>query len=203
MNELTLHTQFRKGPLCFEEFIDLVPDGRKADLLDGVMYLASPEYPDANLLLGWLCILVAGFVEKKALGYVSLSGLAYRLDSQNAPEPDIGFVPKELGHTCKRDYIDGPPSLVVEIASPDNVARDYVLKRSIYQKAGVREYWIIDPDERRATFLSLREGRYEEVPPVNHVFSSLARPGFRLDVRWLWEPRPPAYDALEQLLRPS
>lgn len=87
MNELTLQAQFRKGPLCFDEFLDLVPDERKADLLDGVIYLASPEYPEANKLLVWLCTITGLFVERKALGDISLSGVAYRLDLQNGPSP--------------------------------------------------------------------------------------------------------------------
>ena len=94
-----------------------------------------------------------------------------------------------------------PRALAIEIVSPESVARDYVQKRTIYEQAGVREYWIIDPDERRTTFLSLREGGYVEVSPVEHVFRSEVLPGFHLDVRWLWAvPRPLAYDVLRQLL---
>jgi Uma2 family endonuclease len=110
-------------------------------------------------------------------------------------------VPKELEASRRRGYIDGPPALALEIVSPDSVQRDYLQKRALYEQAGVREYWIIDPDEQRVTLLALREGRYEEVLPVDHLLSSEVVPGFRVDVRWLWgAPRPLAYNILRQLL---
>jgi Uma2 family endonuclease len=81
------------------------------------------------------------------------------------------------------------------------VSRDYIQKRAIYEEAGVREYWIIDPDEKRATFLRLREGHFKTVTPARHIFRSQVLPGFFLDVRWLWSKRRPrAYDVVRQLL---
>jgi Uma2 family endonuclease len=195
---------FRKGEISFEEFLALIPDGEKADLLDGVIYMASPDNTDANDLTVWLCVILAGFVEAKRLGKVYISRVAYRIGAKRGPEPDLGFVPKELEQSRQRGYIDGPPALAIEIVSPDSVARDYVLKRAIYEQAGVREYWILDPDEKRATFLSLREGHYEESPPVDDVFTSLVLPGMRLDVRWFWDQsRPAAYEVLGQFLQSS
>jgi Uma2 family endonuclease len=191
----------RQGDCTFEEFLDLIPDGEKADLIDGVIYMASPDNTDASDLTGWLGAILYTFVEMKGLGKVYQSRVAYRLGRKRGPEPDLGFVPKELEASRRRGYIDGPPALAMEIVSPESVGRDYVLKRAQYEQAGVREYWIIDPDEQRATLLVLRQGHYEEVAPVDHVLASEVVPGFRLDVRWLWAtPRPPAYNVLRQLL---
>jgi Uma2 family endonuclease len=91
--------------------------------------------------------------------------------------------------------------LAVEIVSPDSVSRDYVQKRAIYEEAGVREYWIIDPDAKRATFLRLREGHFKTVTPARHIFHSQVLPGFFVDVRWLWRKRRPrVYDLVRHLL---
>ncbi len=187
----------RQGDITFEEFLETVPDGQKADLLDGVIYITSPDNTDAADLNGWLGILVFCFVEANDLGKVYFSRVAYRLGPKRGPEPDIGFVPKELESTRRRGYIDGLPTLAVEIVSPDSVGRDYVQKRPIYESAGVGEYWIIDPDEKQATFLVLRGGRYLQLKPKNHIFSSEVLPGFCIDVRWLWKtPRPRTHDVL-------
>ena len=187
----------RQGITTFEEFLEIAPDGQKADLLDGVIYMASPDNTDAADLNLWLAILLYTFVDSNDLGKIYTSRVAYRLGPKQGPEPDIGFVPKELEFTRRRGYIDGPPTLAVEIVSPDSVARDYVQKRAVYESAGVREYWIIDPDEKQATFLRLRGGRYVTVKPKNLIFFSQVLPGFRIDVRWLWKtPRPRTHDVL-------
>jgi Uma2 family endonuclease len=87
--------------------------------------------------------------------------------------------------------------LAIEIVSPDSVGRDYIQKRAIYERSGVPEYWIIDPDKKQATFLVLRGSRYETLKPIDHIFSSMALPGFRLDERWFWKtPRPRVHDIL-------
>jgi Uma2 family endonuclease len=194
----------RKGDIPFDAFLDLVADGQKADLLDGVIYVASPDNTDASDLLSWLAFIFIGFVEQKALGKIYLNRVTYRIGPNRGPEPDLGFVPRELEALRRRGYIDGPPALALEIVSPDSVERDYVLKRAIYEQAGVREYWILDPDDNRATFLFLRKGRYKKVAPVKHIIRSQVIPGLWFDVRWLLsDERPRPFDFLSQLLRES
>lgn len=193
---------FRSGDLTFEDFVDIIPDGQKADLLDGVIYLASPENTDAADLLVWLTTVIGGFVQARDLGKVFVSRVAYRLDKKRSPEPDLGFLPKAREAKLRRGHIEGPPALAIEIVSPDSVARDYVQKRAIYEQAGVGEYWILDPDEQKATFLRLRSGRYKEIAPAKHMISSRIIPGLSLDVRWLLSSeRPSAYGVLSDLLR--
>jgi len=190
--------------VTFEEFLELVPDGDKADLLDGVIYMASPDNTDAGDLTTWLAIVFGGFVEYHDLGKVYLLRVCYRIGPKRGPEPDLGFVPKALEAMRRRGYIDGPPALAIEIVNPDSVERDYVLKRALYEQAGVREYWIIDPDEQRVTFLVLHGKRFKKVVPVKHVFRSTVLPGLYVDERWLVTPaRPKAYEFLRKLLGQS
>jgi len=116
----------------------------------------------------------------------------------------LSFVPKELLPRRRGGYFDGPPALAIEIVSPDSVFRDYVQKRQIYEDAGVQEYWIIDPEEKRATFLCLRNGRFKKMTPVRHVWHSKVLPGPNFDVRWFWdENRPEPDEVVQQLLRDS
>jgi Uma2 family endonuclease len=85
----------RRGDITFEEFVKMVPDGQKADLLDGVIYMASPDNTDAADLNMWLSTLIYSFVELHQLGKVYVSRVAYSLGPKRGPEPDIGFVPKQ------------------------------------------------------------------------------------------------------------
>jgi Uma2 family endonuclease len=141
------------------------------------------------------------FVEQLDLGEVFVTRVAFRITERRGPEPDVAFVAKRRLGVVKKGFVDGPPDLAVEIVSQDSVERDYVVKRSIYEKAGVREYWIIDPDERQATFLRRHRGKFRPVELEGSVFESTILPGFRLNVKWLWSKRrPSAYRVLRELL---
>src|SRR5262249_54557527 len=121
--ESVMATVTKDKLLSFEDFCVLVNDGKKADLLDGVIHMASPDNTDANELNAWLLALMLLFAQRKKLGKVYMSRVAFRLDDCNAPEPDIGFVRKARLKTVRRGQVDGPPDLAVEIVSPDSVDR--------------------------------------------------------------------------------
>ena len=82
----------RTQDYTFEDFCLLVQDGQKADLIDGVIYMASPDNMDANDLFVLLMRLLADIVEINDLGKVNGSRAAYRLNDRNSPEPDIAFI---------------------------------------------------------------------------------------------------------------
>jgi Uma2 family endonuclease len=195
-------TATRARDYTFEDFCLLVKDEQKADLIDGVIYMASPDNNDANRLCGWLLTLMDMFVEANDLGDMFFSRSAFRLDGGNSPEPDIAYVRKERLHLVKRGFTDGPPDLAVEIVSPESVERDYKKKRLQYQRAGVLEYWIIDEIEEKVTMLRLAANRrYREVRPRKGVLTSEAMPGFWLRAEWLWQtPRPKKAKVLKMLL---
>jgi Uma2 family endonuclease len=192
----------RTGPVTFEEFCLLVKDGQKADLIGGVIYLASPDSLDANSLNGWLLMLVDLFAEAGGLGEVFFSRVAFRLTEIESPEPDIAFVRQDRLHLKQKGYFDGPPDLAVEIVSPDSIDRDYRLKRQQYQEAGVREYWIVDEAEQRLTWFALTpNGEFRRIRPRKGALHSQVLPGFWLRPEWLWHlPRPKKADILAQLL---
>src|SRR5205823_12475902 len=94
--------------LSFEDFCILVRDGQKADLIDGVIYMASPDNTDANELFAWMLSLMSLFVQTKNRGKVYGSRVALRFNRKNAPEPDGLFVRKQRLHLVRRGYIAGP-----------------------------------------------------------------------------------------------
>jgi Uma2 family endonuclease len=196
-------TETRTKGYTFEDFCVLVKDGQKADLIDGVIYMASPDNNDANRLCVWLLTLMEMFVDEKDLGDMFVNRSAFRLDESNSPEPDVAFVRKERLHLVQRGFTDGPPDLALEIVSPESVERDYTKKRLQYQRAGVLEYWIVDELEERLTLLRLASGgRYREVRPRKGVLTSEAMPGFWVRPEWLWQrPRPKLAAVLTLLLK--
>jgi len=180
--------------LTFDDFCAIVKDDEKADLIDGVIYMASPDTTDANALFMWLGALMTYYVEEKDLGKVYGIRVAFRVDEHNGPEPDIAFVKKSRLERVGRGSVNGPPDLAVEIVSPDSVDRDYEKKRRLYERTGVAEYWIIDELEKKVTLLRVGEtGVYQQVPPRSGILRSKVMKGFWLREAWLWQeklPRP-------------
>jgi Uma2 family endonuclease len=195
-------TTARRGAFTYDFFCAIVHEYQKGDLIDGVIYVASPENTDAAELFRWLFSLMGIYVRKMKLGRVFGSRVACRLDDENAPEPDILFVSAKHRERITRGGVKGPPDLAIEIVSPESLERDYVKKRRQYQRFAIPEYWIIDEHERKVTLLRLdRNGKYREIAPRKGVLHSQVLQGFRLDPNWLWQdPRPDELEILQQLL---
>lgn len=193
-------TASRKRIHNFDDFCALVNDGQKADLIDGAIFMASPDNLEANHLNGWLYRLVADFVEHFELGDVFVSRVACKFDEHNAPETDIVFVSKKRSRQLRRGRIEGPPDLTVEIVSPDSVERDYHKKRQQYERFGVKDYWIINEIERTALFLQHKaDGKFHEVKSRLGVYRSKVLKAFWLRTRWLWrETRPKEAEAFAE-----
>jgi Uma2 family endonuclease len=198
----------QKAPLeedlvTFDEFCTLVPDGQKADLIDGVIYMASPDTRRSNNLTKFLSNLISDYLDAKNLdGEVFVTRYSFQLSETNAPEPDVAFVGPARLHLVKENRMDGGPDIAVEIVSRDSRNRDYGEKRELYQAAGVSEHWIVDPLQRRVEFLRLSGGKYELVPlEDNRIFRSAVIPGLWLNVEWLLaKPVPRAYSCLQEVL---
>lgn len=199
-----MHRKPRLGAYRFDDFMELIQSDQKADLIDGSIHLASPQSVEENDLVGWLLTVLGQYLEEKKLGEITVNRVAYRLNESNAPEPDLGVVLTPRLRILRGGYVDGAPDVAVEIVSPDSVERDYEDKRLKYEEAGVKEYWILDPDEQRATFL-IRDARmgagFSESILEDAIFRSRAITGFWLDIRWLWmSPRPTTLSVAKQLL---
>jgi Uma2 family endonuclease len=179
----------------FDDFCAMVHDDQKADLIAGVIYMASPENTDANERFMWLAAILEFFVRMKKLGRMFGSRVAFRIDETNGPEPDLAFVATARLHLVRRGRVDGPPDLAIEIVSPESVARDWISKRQQYEQAGVIEYWIIDEIKSTVTLLRLgRDLKYKEVRPRKGVLESKVIAGFWLRPAWLWQDKLPDPD---------
>jgi Uma2 family endonuclease len=190
--------------VSFDEFCTLVKDGEKADLIDGVIYMASPDTRRSNSLAGLLYYLFEGYTAAKELGgFALVNRYACKVSEFRAPEPDAGYVVQSRMQLVHENHMDGGPDIAVEIVSRDSRTRDYGEKRELYQSAGVTEYWIVDPLQHRVEFLRLSDNKYELVPLVeNRIFQSAVIPGLWIDVQWLLStPVPRAYQCLQEILQ--
>lgn len=137
-----------------------LPEGNRAELIDGDLFMSpSPKRLHQDTVLRFVRRL-ADFVESRGLGRVFVAPFDVHLPSGDIVEPDILFVSKaNLG--IVQDWVRGAPDLVVEVLSPEGIDRDRLVKRDLYARNGVREYWIVDPEAKAVEVFSLRGGRYE------------------------------------------
>lgn len=195
----------RMGPFTFDEFCFITGSDRKADLIDGAIYLDPPEPPAVNELFFWLLELVDGFVESRDLGTVYCLRVAFRIDNKNSPEPDIGFVRKDRRHLIRREFVNGAPNLALEVVAAESVERDYEKKLALYERSRVGEYWIVDPDLKKVIVYRLHaDGKFRRVRVRNGELRSTVLPGFWIRPAWLWRrPRPTRILTLRRILARS
>lgn len=170
-----------------EQFDDLVDEDTKAELLDGVMIVHSPATPSHDDIAGFLRTLLRCYAESKDIGRVFGPDALVRLRRSRRFGPDVFFLHRrQIGERLPRDQFNLVPDLIVEVLSPSN--RDYDLdeKRPAYRAAGVREIWLVDPQERRLIQDRRRGERYTTRTMNTGRATSVALPGFWLDVAWLW-----------------
>jgi Uma2 family endonuclease len=190
-------------PVSTDEFFAAIPDGVKADLIDGVIYMASPDSPRSDKIAQLIRTVLQGYARRRGgLGEAYGSRVAYAVSRYRCPEPDVSFVCSDRAHIIHPTRGVEAPDIAVEVVSDDSPERDYVKKRVLYEEAGVREYWIIDPIRNHCTFLRREGGQFVTVPlSRDSFFRSEVLPGFWLDTRWLLaSPLPDEFECLEQVL---
>ncbi len=187
----------------FDDFCRIIPEGQKADLIDGVIYMASPDNIDHYRLNKWLFWLADSYLDAVNLGG-ELFGyrIAFRLDDGSGPEPDLAYVSKRRLQLVRRGFIDGAPDWALEIISPDSVDRDYYKKLKQFEEARVREYWIVDPLEEKMTcFVLTSKGKLKKVPIKQDRIESKVIAGFWVRPSWLWQsPLPNKQKTLVEIL---
>lgn len=194
-----------EAPLTIEDFCDLVDEDTNAELFEGVIIMKSPVSHPHEELLGFLREILGPYVRRRRLGTVLGQCFLVRITDYTGREPDLLFVSSERLDAVKRNYMDGPPDLVIEVVSPSDSATQILQKRVEYEQIGVRELWIIDQPKKRLSVCDLgSDGYFVEREIDGPVLIAKTVPGFRIQVDWLWcEPLefPDTFSILEELLR--
>lgn len=151
----------------------LLPEGTLCEVIDNVLYMSpAPKYTHQNLLF-LLAKRIDGYLEKTAAGQVIISPFDVYFESLlSAVQPDLLVLLNENKHILKDDgYIHGTPDLIVEVLSADK-KRDTVKKKNLYERAGVKEYFVVDPENREITGWLLIENSYKFTYTSTGLFKS-------------------------------
>ena len=187
--------------LGYEEFLAWADEDTLAEWVGGEVIMTSPASLRHQSISRFLAQIVGVYVEEHNLGALLTAPFQMKLASSGR-EPDLLFVAAEHLNRLRDTYLDGPADLAVEIISPESIGRDRGDKFYEYEQAGIPEYWLLDPQARRAEFYQLDPaGVYQLIAPDQEgIYRSAVVPGFWLRVSWLWQqPLPRVLDVLREL----
>ena len=147
------------GKWTYDDLLALPDDGRRWEIIEGVLHeMSGPSWAHGaivvNLLLAW------AHVVRSVGGVIATAPVGVFFAGANPVQPDLHVaLPGNPGHVSRRGF-EGVPDLVVEILSPSTRGHDLLTKRSLYARAGVREYWLVDPDTRAIDVLAFDGENY-------------------------------------------
>jgi Uma2 family endonuclease len=134
------------------------------------------------LLVYVLWGLIDRHVVERELGIVLGAPIDVRFSDFDGLQPDICFVAVERLDVVRDGFLSGTPDLVVEVLSPSTTRHDLRTKRATYERFGVREYWVLDPESERLLVHRLIDGRYQTALDDQGNVRSGVIEGFVLDV---------------------
>ena len=127
-----------------------LPNGKRAELIDGQIYDMAPPSRTHQRIVGKLYNIVSNYIESNKGScevYISPFAVFLNEDDKNYVEPDISVICDQSKLTDKGCF--GAPDWIIEIVSPSSRRMDYYTKLLKYSSSHVREYWIVDPDKNR------------------------------------------------------
>ncbi|MEA3342374.1 MAG: Uma2 family endonuclease [Chloroflexota bacterium] len=189
MYPLPLENGARLNRLEFERRYEAMPHVKKAELIEGVVYMPSPVHYDSHsrphaYVVGWL-VFYCSVTPHIDLG----DNATVRLDMDNELQPDVLLrLDPALGggsHTSDDDYIEGAPELIVEIAA-SSASYDLHDKKKVYRRNKVQEYIVWRVYDAELDWFQLQEGQYRHLEPgEDGIIRSQVFPGLHLAVEAL------------------
>jgi len=134
--------------LTYEDFLLFPDDGKRHELIDGEHYVTPSPNLRHQHIAGRLHLIIGVWLEAHPIGRLYFAPLDVLFSNVDVVEPDLLYVSNERAATALANgkHVTGAPDLVIEIGSPGTRRRDETIKRRLYERFGVTEYWIVDPD---------------------------------------------------------
>ena len=152
-------TQPASGAWTYDDLLALPDDGRRWEIIEGVLYEMSGASWIHQMLVAGLLRFWFGIADSVGATVVG-SPVDVFFPGASPVQPDILLLLPSNPATVSKRGLEGAPDLVVEILSPSTRGHDALTKRALYARAGVREYWLVDPDTRAIDVLAFDGENY-------------------------------------------
>ena len=142
------------GAWTYEDLLSLPDDGKRYEIIEGVLYeMPAPSWNHVVVVMNIIGLLLP--IVRALGGQLATAPVDAFFPGADPVQPDILAILPDSRASGGGRGVQGPPDLVIEVPSPSNRPHDLVTKRALYGRAGVREYWIVDPENRRAELPTL------------------------------------------------
>jgi Uma2 family endonuclease len=154
-----------RPPRTMMEVYEMLPEGTLAELIDNQIYMSPTPLFKHQKTIQSIFKELDKIVEEKGKGSIIVAPFDIKLDkTQNSVQPDIIVILKNNPNQVTEDgRYTGVPDLLIEVLSPSNKEHDLIKKKDLYEKFGVQEYWIVDPDTKLAIGFSLIDNLYMRI----------------------------------------
>jgi Uma2 family endonuclease len=132
--------------LTYDDFVLFPDDGQRHELIDGEHYVTPSPNQIHQIIVGNLHFAIRGYLETHPSGLVFLSPFDVVFTKFDVVEPDLLYISNQRREILTQQNVQGPPDLVIEVGSPGTRRRDETIKRRLYERSNVSEYWVVDPD---------------------------------------------------------
>ena len=150
------------GQWTYEDYLRLPDDGKRYEIIEGVLYVANAPAYDHQFAATALIRLLGNFVVERGLGVVIAAPFEVHLPGIAKPvQPDVLYI--AAGREIGLQIFDGAPDLIIEVLSPGSLRLDQHIKFGAYERAKVREYWLADPKTRSVIVYTLPSDSVEYV----------------------------------------
>jgi Uma2 family endonuclease len=130
----------------YEDYLLFPDDGRRHELIDGEHYMTPAPSTAHQRLVVRFSIALGTFLDRRKVGQLFVAPTDVILSHLDVVQPDLVFVSSARASIITEKNIQGTPDIVIEILSETTRKTDEIIKRKLYQRYGVQEYWIVDPE---------------------------------------------------------
>jgi len=192
--EVLVKQKGKKKKMTYAGFRDMeIPDGDTSiyELINGeIVKRASPNSPHQQASFK-ISVELGIYNKKKKVGKFFTAPYDVYFDEETAGvQPDLLFVSKDRDFIIRENNgIVGAPDLVIEIVSPGSVDKDRNVKKDVYERFAVKEYWIVDPAYQTIEVLRMENDRYQlfSFAEQEGKIKSTVLPGFELEVQKVFQ----------------
>src|SRR5512138_1127179 len=133
--------------LTYDDFVQFPDDGKRHELIDGEHYVTPSPNTKHQRVSGNLHLLIASWLEEHRIGQIFYAPFDVVFTNFDVVEPDLLYMSNErAAQVLTQANVQGAPEIVIEIGSKGTRKRDETIKRRLYERAGVSEYWVVDPE---------------------------------------------------------
>jgi Uma2 family endonuclease len=176
--------------LTYEDLLKLPDDDKRHELIDGVHYVMSSPVVRHQRVVRRLGLSIGNHVDATGCGEVFFMAVDVVLSPFDVVVPDLIFVSAERSHLLQERNLLGPPDLAAEVLSPSTRHQDRVLKRRLFEREQVREYWILDAEKNTVRVFLLGPSGYGEGVELSaaagDVLTTLLLPGWSVPLSALF-----------------